>query len=146
VSIPDPPYLLEYRVARELMQSGNIGPSKLVGMLESGDAYFFEDDRKDFKSCPHCKGFIATHPDSFLKASVADMGLRGAVAAKLLESGALSPARISIANDTIKMVAVASRHGLKCVMAPYGVLWDNFAACDVAKVEAIKLEDFLADL
>ncbi len=128
------------------MAAGNIGPAKLIDMLDKGDAFFFEGDLRDFERCTLCKGLVKSHPKSFLKCNVGDMVQRAALADKLIQSGQLTTAKTMIAEGSLKFVSVASREALCCVMQPNALFWDNFAVCQAAKVNAIDIETFLAGL
>ena len=146
MSIPPPPYLLEYRAARALMAQGNIGPATLQNMLDNGDCFFFDGDAADFDKCPLCQIFLSSHKNCFLKVTGDDLQIQGAVAAKLVEKGKLAPARRQLAEPTLKMIGIASREGLTCVVEPQKVLWDNIGAFTMAAISVISLQDFIAAL
>ena len=146
MSVPPPPYLLEYRAARAMMAAGNIGPSTLMDLLNKGDAFFFDGDKADFSKCPLCNGLLSSHKQCFLKPHGDDLPLQGAVAAKLVQKGKLKPTRQALAKPTLKMIGIAAREGLTCVVQPDTVLWDNMAAYKAAQVSAVAISDFVAAL
>jgi hypothetical protein len=144
VSIAPPPYLLEYRAARALMAMGNIGPAKLIDMLDSGDAFLFHGDLAFFEKCPHCKDLPNSHQNCFVKKKTDDVRIRGMLAEKLIEGGLNRPL-FGLAEPTIAMIAAASRLDYSCVLGP-AVLWDNLGACKLASVPVVALDDFLAEV
>lgn len=146
MSIPPPPHIMEFRVAREVMLQGNLGPARLIDMVEKHEVFFCKAELKDFKACPHCKELAEDFPEAFQECTTADMGLRGAIIDKLHSAGKIATARISAADTTVRMVAIAAREGMNCVLQPNTVFWDNMAACAAGQVTPVTAQDFIAAL
>lgn len=146
MSIPSPPHIMEFRVARAVMLEGNLGPARLIDMLEKKEVFFCKAELREFKACPHCKAIADDFPDAFRDCTVADMGLRAAIMDKLHSAGKIATARLSAADTTVRMVAIAAREGMNCVLQPNTVFWDNMAACAAGQVTPITAQDFIAAL
>lgn len=138
MSCPPPPYLIEFRVARALMQGGNIGPNALIGLLDRGEAFLFDGDRADYEKCSDCNGLLQSHKHTFLKAENIDLAWQGAVSEKLVSKGKLKPTMRILATDTLRLAGIAARKNLTCVVASMGSIWNRcevFAEGSVVWVE-----------
>ena len=143
MSVPSGPYLLEFRAARAMMTAGNLGPSKLVEMLDAGEIFFFEGDKKDFGKCPDCSSLLKSHPKCFLRCKPDDLPRRAALAHKLVDSGHLTASKKIAADDSLRFTAIACREELCCVAEPNQVFWDPFAVFQAAQISSVTTTDFL---
>lgn len=146
MTIPPPPHIVEFRVARLVMMQGNLGPARLLDMIEKKEVFFSKAEIKEFRACGVCKALADDYPNAFRDCVVADMGLRGAIMDKLHSAGKIAAARLSAADTTVRMVAIAAREGMNCVIQPNTVFWDNIAACQAGHVTPITAQDFIAAL